>query len=188
MWTFHFISVKLHSSQISKSKLRLHLSLWIKRMSAASSAGLGKHDFPTGRERQKKGKKRQWKIEKTCFEESSCINEPLKLVIDLSGSIKMKPPQRDSSRRSFFVLWWELTGSTCCRGFSPGLITLLVEFCCTPGRKHEYRHAKQLLFSNHILSKGQFDILGNVLISFLAENRLILFSKSVRNGATGQLA
>lgn len=73
---------------------------------------------------------------RTSSDKHALENHPV-LMSDknLSGCVTMSPPERESSRRSFFVLWWELNVSAWCRGFSLGLMTLLVGLCCAPGRK-----------------------------------------------------
>lgn len=44
----------------------------------------------------------------------------------------IRPPERASSRRSFFILCWEFNGSACCSGFSLVIIPRLESFCCPP--------------------------------------------------------
>lgn len=49
--------------------------------------------------------------------------------------IMKKPPGADSSKRCFLDLWWELTSSAWCRGFSSTDIPLKAFWCTPKGRK-----------------------------------------------------
>lgn len=58
------------------------------------------------------------------------------VVTGRAGGVTVKPPERDSSRRSFFVFRRGLIGSAG-RGFPPGPGA----FCCTPEKGQTQRDA-----------------------------------------------
>lgn len=56
----------------------------------------------------------------------------LQLCVCFRMGKKIRPPERASSRRSFFILCWEFNGSACCSGFSLVIIPRLESFRCPP--------------------------------------------------------